>query len=112
MNKKNSWLNILSLCFILLWVILASVPFLWTLWGSFKVESDFFSKQDWRNAIFGVRTIIETGGIFTTNGYEGAWIKEEFWRDGIIISLTPGLLVSIVSVLLQNSSPTFFSPVS
>ena len=97
MNKKNSWLNILSLSFILLWVILASVPFLWTLWGSFKVESDFFSKQDWRNAIFGVRTMIETGGIFTTNGYEGAWIKEEFWRA----ALNTGLVtISVVAISL------------
>ena len=69
MNKKNNWLNILSLSFIIIWLILASVPFLWTLWGSFKVEADFFSKQDWRNAIFGVRTLVETGGIFTLNGY-------------------------------------------
>ena len=97
MNKNNSWLNIISLSFILLWVILASVPFLWTLWGSFKVESDFFSKQDWRNAIFGVRTIIETGGIFTTNGYEGAWIKEEFWRA----ALNTGIVtISVVTISL------------
>jgi len=97
MNKKNSWLNILSLSFILLWVILASVPFLWTLWGSFKVESDFFSKQDWRNAIFGVRTIIETGRMFTTNGYEGAWIKEEFWRA----ALNTGIVtISVVTISL------------
>ena len=97
MNKNNSWLNLLSLSFILLWVILASVPFLWTLWGSFKVESDFFSKQDWRNAIFGVRTIIETGGMFTTNGYEGAWIKEEFWRA----ALNTGIVtISVVTISL------------
>ena len=97
MNKKNSWLNILSLSFVLLWVIMASVPFLWTLWGSFKVESDFFSKQDWRNAIFGVRTIIETGGMFTTNGYEGAWIKEEFWRA----ALNTGIVtISVVTISL------------
>ena len=102
MNKKNNWLNILSLSFIIIWLILASVPFLWTLWGSFKVEADFFSKQDWRNAIFGVRTLVETGGIFTSNGYKGAWIQEEFWRaalnTGIVtfsvvtISLTLGTL--------------------
>lgn len=102
MNKKNNWLNILSLSFIIIWLILASVPFLWTLWGSFKVEADFFSKQDWRNAIFGVRTLVETGGIFTLNGYKGAWIQEEFWRaalnTGIVtfsvvtISLTLGTL--------------------
>ena len=92
----------MSLSFIIIWLILASVPFLWTLWGSFKVEADFFSKQDWRNAIFGVRTLVETGGIFTLNGYKGAWIQEEFWRatlnTGIVtfsvvtISLTLGTL--------------------
>ena len=102
MIKKNYWLNVLSLSFIIIWLILASVPFLWTLWGSFKVEADFFSKQDWRNAIFGVRTLVETGGIFTLNGYKGAWIQEEFWRaalnTGIVtfsvvtISLTLGTL--------------------
>tara|TARA_A100001388_G_scaffold159897_1_gene119240 strand:+ start:166 stop:1035 length:870 start_codon:yes stop_codon:yes gene_type:complete len=101
-TKKNNWLNVLSLSFIIIWLILASVPFLWTLWGSFKVEADFFSKQDWRNAIFGVRTLVETGGIFTLNGYKGAWIQEEFWRaalnTGIVtfsvvtISLTLGTL--------------------
>ncbi|MBT6191040.1 MAG: carbohydrate ABC transporter permease, partial [Tateyamaria sp.] len=26
-----------------IWMILAAFPFLWTLWGSFKVEGDFFS---------------------------------------------------------------------
>ena len=102
MIKKNNWLNVLSLSFIIIWLILASVPFLWTLWGSFKVEADFFSKQDWRNAIFGVRTLVETGGVFTLNGYKGAWIQEEFWRaalnTGIVtfsvvtISLTLGTL--------------------
>ena len=102
MIKKNYWLNVLSLSFIIIWLILASVPFLWTLWGSFKVEADFFSKQDWRDAIFGVRTLVETGGIFTLNGYKGAWIQEEFWRaalnTGIVtfsvvtISLTLGTL--------------------
>ena len=85
-----------------MWLILASVPFLWTLWGSFKVEADFFSKQDWRNAIFGVRTLVETGGNFTLNGYKGAWIQEEFWRAAlntcivtfsvVTISLTLGTL--------------------
>ena len=97
MNKKNNWLNILSLSFIIIWLILASVPFLWTLWGSFKVEADFFSKQDWRNAIFGVRTLVETGGIFTLNGYKGAWIQEEFWSA----ALNTGIVtVSVVTISL------------
>ena len=95
MNKKNNWLNILSLSFIIIWLILASVPFLWTLWGSFKVEADFFSKQDWRNAIFGVRTLVETGGVFTLNGYKGAWIQEEFWRAALNTGIVTFCVVTI-----------------
>lgn len=95
MIKKNNWLNVLSLSFIIIWLILASVPFLWTLWGSFKVEADFFSKQDWRNAIFGVRTLVETGGIFTLNGYKGAWIQEEFWRAALNTGIVTFCVVTI-----------------
>ncbi len=71
-------LTIFSFGFVILWVIIASFPFLWTAWGSFKVQSDFFSKADWTNAIYGVRTIAETGSAYTLNGYEGAWIQEGF----------------------------------
>ena len=77
-------------------------PFLWTAWGSFKVQGDFFSKADWTYAVFGVRTLVETGATFTENGYEGAWIQQEFWRPAIntgnvvfftvVISLTLGTL--------------------
>ncbi|NRB36523.1 MAG: carbohydrate ABC transporter permease [Rhodobacteraceae bacterium] len=85
-------LSIFSVTFVILWVIIASFPFLWTAWGSFKVQGDFFSKADWTNAIFGVRTMVETGGTFTMNGYEGAWIQEEFWRavlnTGIVVVFT------------------------
>jgi multiple sugar transport system permease protein len=101
--KRNpKWLTFLSFGFLGLWLVLASVPFLWTLWGSFKVEADFFSRQDWQNALFGVRTVAETGGLFTGAGYDGAWVKEEFWRATIntgvmtmsvvLISLTLGTL--------------------
>ena len=38
-------------------MIVAVFPFLWTLWGSFKVQGDFFSKADWENAIYGIRTL-------------------------------------------------------
>tara|TARA_B100001057_G_scaffold334274_1_gene334884 strand:- start:845 stop:1717 length:873 start_codon:yes stop_codon:yes gene_type:complete len=103
MNKgRPNWLNFISLSFLGLWLILACVPFLWTFWGSFKVQADFFSKQDWQNAIFGIRTVVETGASFTSNGYNGAWIQEEFWKaalnTGIVtlsvvtISLTLGTL--------------------
>jgi multiple sugar transport system permease protein len=85
-----------------IWLIIAAFPFLWTVWGSFKVQGDFFSKADWTNAIYGIFTTRETGGPFTLNGYYGAWIEEEFWRNVInttvivfftvVISLTFGTL--------------------
>ncbi|MEM8590896.1 MAG: carbohydrate ABC transporter permease [Pseudomonadota bacterium] len=87
---------------IVLWVLIAIGPFVWTVWGSFKVQGDFFSKADWRNAIYGVMTVRETGDAFTGNGYFGAWVQEEFWRNAmntsiivfctVVISLTLGTL--------------------
>lgn len=54
------------------------------------------------NAIYGVKTLLETGGEFTGQGYYGAWIEQDFWLAGIntfvvvfsvvIISLTIGTL--------------------
>jgi trehalose/maltose transport system permease protein len=95
-------LVIISSALVLVWIVLAAFPFFWTLWGSFKVQGDFFSKADWRYALTGTRTIIETGGAFTNNGYEGAWIQEAFWRNAfntllvvfftVVISLTFGTL--------------------
>lgn len=91
-----------STSLIVLWLLIAVGPFVWTVWGSFKVQGDFFSKADWRNAIYGILTIAETGDAFTGGGYFGAWIQEEFWRNVInttivvsftvIISLTIGTL--------------------
>ncbi len=101
-QKPSRAIVIFSSAFVLLWIVLASFPFLWTLWGSFKVQGDFFSKADWRYAIWGTRTAIETGGAFTGAGYEGAWIEQEFWRASlntvivvfftVTISLTLGTL--------------------
>ena len=96
-QKSPLWLTVLSLSFLALWLALASVPFIWTLWGSFKVEADFFSRLDWRNAIYGVRTLAETGGTFTGGGYEGAWVKEEFWKA----ALNTGIMtLSVVAISL------------
>jgi len=85
-----------------IWMILAAFPFLWTFWGSFKVEGDFFSKANWANALSGTLTQAETGGRFTGDGYYGAWVQEEFWRAAlnslivcvfvVTISLTLGTL--------------------
>jgi len=98
MNKTSSkWLNLFSICFLVLWLVLACVPFLWTFWGSFKVQADFFSKQDWQNALFGVRTLVETGSSFTSDGYQGAWIQEGFWKAALNTAI---VTVSVVTISL------------
>lgn len=101
-DQKPLYLKVLINSFLVVWLVMAAFPFLWTAWGSFKVEADFFSKADWTNALTGVMTLAETGGLFTGAGYEGAWIEEEFWRAGlntfivvvatVCISLTFGTL--------------------
>ena len=100
--RKNITVKTFASLFIVVWVILAAFPFLWTLWGSFKVQADFFSKSDWMNALFGVFTTEETGGTFTGQGYHGAWVTHEFWQSAlntfivtfsvVAISLTFGTL--------------------
>ena len=82
-NRQPFGLSLLTYGFIVVWLIVAAFPFLWTFWGSFKVELDFFSIADWTNAIFGRRTEMTYGTPFTMAGYEGAWIQEEFWRSVI-----------------------------
>jgi ABC-type glycerol-3-phosphate transport system permease component len=79
-NRLPASLKILLTSFLVLWLILAAFPFVWTLWGSFKVEGDFFSKANWAFALSGQLTQVETGGSFTGQGYQGAWIQEEFWK--------------------------------
>ena len=101
-QRRSPALAALSTGFILVWLVVAAFPFLWTLWGSFKVETDFFSLADWTNALSGVRTIEQTGSPFTGQAYEGAWLQEEFWRASlntfivvffvVTISLTLGTL--------------------
>src|SRR6056297_500714 len=76
-------LRVLLIGFLIVWLILAAFPFLWTMWGSFKVEGDFFSKADWSQALTGEMTLTETGEAFTGQGYYGAWVQEEFWRAAL-----------------------------
>ena len=82
-NRQPFGLRLLTYGFFVVWLIAAAFPFLWTFWGSFKVELDFFSIADWTNAIFGRRTEMTYGTPFTMAGYEGAWIQGEFWRSVI-----------------------------
>jgi multiple sugar transport system permease protein len=101
-QSRTTPLTVISLALVALWLIVAAFPFVWTFWGSFKVQSDFFSKANWMNAIYGVNTVKETGAAFTGAGYHGAWVTEGFWQNVInsgivvfftvIISLTFGTL--------------------
>ena len=101
-TRRPAALNALIIGFLVLWVIAAAFPFAWTVWGSFKVEADFFSRQSWWSAIEGTRTQAQTGGAFTLAGYQGAWVQNEFWKAAIntvivtlsvtLISLTIGTL--------------------
>ena len=94
-DSRLTPLTILSFALVALWLIIAAFPFLWTLWGSFKVQADFFSKADWTNAIYGIHTTKETGGPFTGQGYFGAWIQEEFWRNAINTTVVVFFTVTI-----------------
>ena len=80
-EKRSAKLRISIYVFAIFWLIISAFPFIWTLWGSFKVELDFFSIADWTFALTGERTTAEYGRAFTAAGYEGAWVKEEFWRN-------------------------------
>lgn len=101
-NKKPFPLLLVSTVFVLVWLFIAAFPFLWTMWGSFKVEGDFFSRADWMNALRGPVTERQHGSAFTLDGYRGAWIEQEFWRavlntaivtvSVVVISLTLGTL--------------------
>jgi ABC-type glycerol-3-phosphate transport system permease component len=94
--------KLLCMGFVAIWLVTAAFPFLWTFWGSFKVEADFFSYSDWTSALTGEKTIQQTGAAFTGNGYEGAWVEQRFWLavintaivtvSVVVISLTIGTL--------------------
>ena len=101
-RRQSPALVALSSGIVVLWLFLAAFPFLWTAWGSFKVEADFFSRTDWLNAINGPKTIAQTGSAFTGDGYHGAWVLQQFWLSAantiivtlsvVVISLTIGTL--------------------
>ncbi|MDE2384073.1 MAG: carbohydrate ABC transporter permease [Alphaproteobacteria bacterium] len=101
-NGRPAGLRVLTTAFLAAWLIAALFPFAWTVWGSFKVEGDFFSRVSFWNAIHGTRTIMQTGGAYTLAGYDGAWIKNEFWRPAIntvIVTLCVTCISLVVGTL-------------
>lgn len=94
-NRQPLPLKALSLVFILVWLVLAAFPFIWTVWGSFKVEQDFFSRETWWNAVTGVRTIAQKRSAFTGDGYYGAWITRDFLSSVINTGIVTLCVVTI-----------------
>ena len=94
-QRQPATVTCLVVAILAIWMILAAFPFLWTLWGSFKVEGDFFSKANWANALTGRLTLIETGGPVTSDGYYGAWVQEEFWRAALNSTIVCFFVVTI-----------------
>ena len=86
-QRRSPGLQAAIYAFVAFWFLLAAFPFFWTVWGSFKVELDFFSIADWTNALTGERTKATYGIPFTGAGYHGAWVQEEFWRNVINTSI-------------------------
>ena len=80
LDKRSNALKIFNTTFIIVWLLVACFPFIWTFWGSFKVRADFFSRADWWYAITAFNTLLETGGKFTTDAYSQAWTEGEFWK--------------------------------
>ena len=95
LNRQSPGLRAFSSAFIVIWLIMAAFPFIWTLWGSFKVELDFFSIADWTNAITGERTQAVYDSKFTGAGYEGAWVQEGFGRAVFNTAIVCIFVVSI-----------------
>ena len=92
-------LRLLTTTFLTLWLIAAVFPFAWTVWGSFKVEADFFSRETWWYTIEGTRTKLQTGGAFTLDGYRGAWVLNEFWKP-VLNTLIVTLSVTAISLFV------------
>ena len=87
----------LATVFIAVWLLVAALPFLWTAWGSLKVEGDFFSYAGWLDVVSGRRTLEQTGSMFTVNAYRGVWIEEQFWKAALR-TLVISLSVVVISV--------------
>ena len=67
-QRMPTGMRIATSLFVILWFVVATFPFFWTVWGSFKVELGFFSIAAWTNALTGERTQAVYGSPFTTTG--------------------------------------------
>ena len=96
-TRLPTGLKLLTTVFLTIWLVAAVFPFAWTVWGSFKVEADFFSRVSWWQAIEGTRTQLQTGGVFTMDGYRGAWVQNQFWKSVINTAI---VTISVTAISL------------
>ena len=98
-NRRPPYVTFFAMAFVLFWLIVAAFPFVWTVWGSFKVQADFFSRDSWWNAILGTNTMRVTGSPYTGAGYYGAWVTTGFWRSALnTVFIT--IAVTLISLIL------------
>ncbi len=98
-NRRPAIVSFVAMAFVLFWLIIAAFPFAWTVWGSFKVQADFFSRDSWWNAIVGTSTTRVTGSAFTSAGYYGAWVTTGFWRAAVNTAIIT-IAVTVISLTL------------
>ena len=98
-NPKPWPVTALAVGTVLIWVFVAAFPFVWTTWGSFKVEADFFSRTDLWNVITGPATERQTGSTFTGDGYFGAWIEQDFWKAALNTAIVT-VCVTVLSLFI------------
>jgi ABC-type glycerol-3-phosphate transport system permease component len=96
-TEHSTSLKLATTAFVVLWLIIAAFPYVWTAWGSLKVEGDFFSRESWWNAVFGFRTLAATGSAFTFDAYYGAWVESEFWK-AVINTVIVATSVTVISL--------------
>ena len=104
-NKYSKQLIIINSIFILFWLTISIFPFIWTLWGSFKVKADFFSRAEWTYALSGFNTLIETGATTTVKAYIESWTEGEFWRASMNTMIVTVSVVSISLFLVAINQP-------
>lgn len=98
-SRRSPLVTLVASGFVLLWLLVAAFPFAWTVWGSFKVQADFFSRDTWWNAVFGINTTRVTGDPFTGAGYYGAWVVTGFWRAALNTAIAT-VCVTTISLTL------------
>lgn len=76
-HRKVLPLLALSVTFILLWLIAAAFPFLWTAWGRVQGSGRLLFPRRLAERHFGPVTTAQTGSV-TGDGYHGAWVLKAF----------------------------------